>query len=193
MQFWISLCLEKYLYHQNWPSCRLVFVLFDKCWYVFPVSISTYSHVKNSVFFIRLCDFSTSHFLFHAYELVPYSLQFCSGLSLKYPSFFSPFFSGGWVGPTEFSRTGWIQSVLLADISEWSAGAPWSVRIAFCRSWLLVAPIMWPRERTKVIAANLASRRRATAVLLSWSTWVFVVLLSMKMYEHSFSSFFLLF
>ena len=22
------------MYHQNWPSCRLVFVLFDKCWYI---------------------------------------------------------------------------------------------------------------------------------------------------------------
>ncbi len=33
MQFWISLCLEKYLYHENWLSCWLVFVLFDNYWY----------------------------------------------------------------------------------------------------------------------------------------------------------------
>jgi hypothetical protein len=25
--------LEKYSYHQNWPSCLFVFVLFDNCWY----------------------------------------------------------------------------------------------------------------------------------------------------------------
>ena len=37
--------------------------------------------------FIRLCDFSTLHFLFHAYQLVHYSLQLCSELLLKYPSF----------------------------------------------------------------------------------------------------------
>ena len=101
--------------------------------------------------------------------------------------------NSGWAPPTKFSQTDWIQSVLLAYILEISTGAPWLVRIASCRSWLLVAPIMWPRKRTKVIAANLASRRHVTAVLLSWSTWVFVVLLTMKMYEHSFSSIFLLF
>ncbi len=40
--------------------------------YVFPVSISTNSHVKNSVFFFS--DFSTSLFLFHSYWE---SLDFC--------------------------------------------------------------------------------------------------------------------
>ncbi len=60
--------------------------------------------------------------------------------------------------------------VFLADISEWSAGAPCLARIASCRSWLLVAPIMWPRERTKVIAANLVLGHRVLAVFLSWST-----------------------
>jgi hypothetical protein len=58
-----------------------------------------------------------------------------------------------------------IQSVLLTDILEWFAGAPWSARIASGRSWLLVAPIMWPRERIRVIADNLASRLRTAAVL----------------------------
>ena len=78
-------------------------------------------------------------------------------------------YKGRWVGPTEFSQTNWIQSVLRASILEWSAGAPWLARIASCRSWLLDAPIMWPRKRTKVIAANLASRRRTMAVLASSS------------------------
>ena len=36
----------------------------------------------------------------------------------------------GWAPPAEFSRTDLITSVLLVNISEWSAGAPWSARIA---------------------------------------------------------------
>ena len=100
--------------------------------------------------------------------------------------------NGGWAPPTEFSQTNWIQSVLLADISEWSVGAPWSARIASGRSWLLVAPIMWPCERTKVIAADLASHRRTTAVLSSLSMSVLVALLTLKIYRHSVSIFFLL-
>ncbi len=90
-------------------------------------------------------------------------------------------------------RTDIIKLGLLANISELSAGAPWTAMIPSCRSWLLVAPIMWPRERTKVIAAHVASCCRTTAIFLSWSACVFVVLLIIKMYEHSFSYFFLLF
>ena len=51
---------------------------------------------------------------------------------------------------------------------------------------------MWPRERTKVIAADLASRRRTTVVLSLWSMSVSVALLTLKMYRHSVSIFFLL-
>jgi uncharacterized membrane protein YdbT with pleckstrin-like domain len=43
---------------------------------------------------------------------------------------------------------------------------------------------MWPREGTKVIAAELALRRRNTAVLSSLSTSVLVALLTLKMYQH---------
>ena len=98
---------------------------------------------------------------------------------------------GGWVAPTEFSWIDWFQPVLQADIAEWSAGAPLVSRVASDSSWLLVAPILWPRERTRVIMANSGLCRHTTANLLSWLICADVVLLTIKMYQHSFSSFFL--
>ncbi len=77
--------------------------------------------------------------------------------SLLFSFFFRVYKIGGWAPLTEFSLIDWNQLVLLAEILEWSAGALWSARIASGRSWLLVAPIMWPRERTMVIGSNLAS------------------------------------
>ena len=100
---------------------------------------------------------------------------------------------GGWVPPAEFSQMDWFQLVFQADIAEWSAGAPLGSRVASGSSWLLVAPILWPCERTRVIMANSGLYRCTTAVLLSWSTCADVVLLTIKMYQHSFSSFFLLY
>ncbi len=47
-------------------------------------------------------------------------------------------------------------------------------------SWLLVAPNEWPREQTRVIMADSGLRQRSTAILLSWSTSVFVVPLTIK-------------
>ena len=72
---------------------------------------------------------------------------------------------------------------------------PWrslEARAPSCRPWPLYLAKMWPREQTKVIAADLASRRRTTAVLSSLSTSVSVALLTLKMYRHSVSIFFLL-
>ena len=72
---------------------------------------------------------------------------------------------------------------------------PWRLleaRAPSCRPWPLYLAKMWPREQTKVIAADLASRRRTTAVLSSLSTSVSVALLTLKMYRHSVSIFFLL-
>ena len=72
---------------------------------------------------------------------------------------------------------------------------PWCLseaRAPSCRPWPLYLAKMWPRERTKVIMVNLVSRRRTMAVLSSLSTSVSVALLTLKMYLHSVSIFFLL-
>jgi hypothetical protein len=72
---------------------------------------------------------------------------------------------------------------------------PWrssEARAPSCQPWPLYLSKMWPREQTKVIMVNLVSRRRTMAVLSSLSTSVSVALLTLKMYRHSVSIFFLL-
>ncbi len=61
--------------------------------------------------------------------------------------------NGWWAPPTEFSRTGLIASVLLTNILEWSAGAPWLARIALKRGQAKIVCLVLgssdPNYRTK--------------------------------------------
>ncbi len=71
---------------------------------------------------------------------------------------------GGLAPLADFSQTHWFQSVCLADITEWSTGAPLRPRVGSSSSWLLVAPIMWTIKGTRVIAANVASHSCIMAI-----------------------------